>query len=244
MAQSQPFKPVEVQPEWSVNIGGGAVYGFSPTGGNPNRMNLTPWGDFNWRDRAYGNPLDGLGYNIVKQDAVRAGVQVRPHYSGNSAIEGLELPDLGADLAVYGFVRLPGDVSVGGRIMRDVSGQTDGTSYFASASNQRVTPVGLLQTTAYLSGGDARSNNAYFGIDAEAAKATGLRPHQPGAGLQNVGVALLLLTPLGDRWAVATFLNAERAVGSVADSPLVQARDNQEMIYRGGLLVARRFRGP
>lgn len=70
LAQSQPFKPVEVPSEWSVNIGAGGVYGFSPTGGKANRLNVTPWGDFSWRDRVYGNPLDGLGYNVVKLDTV------------------------------------------------------------------------------------------------------------------------------------------------------------------------------
>jgi outer membrane protein len=243
LAQTQPFTPVAPQSEWTVNIGAGGVYGFSPTGGKADRINATPWADFNWRDRVYGNPLDGLGYNVVKQETVRAGVQIRPHYSGASDLEGLARPDLGADLAAYGFVRLPGNVSVGGRIMRDVSGQTEGTDYYASASNQMVTRVGLLQSTAYLRGGNGRSNNAYFGIDADAAAATGLPAYRPGSGLQNVGVAFLMLTPVGDRWAIATLLNAERAVGDVADSPLIQAQANGEWVYRGAILVIRRFGG-
>lgn len=240
-AQSQPFKLVIDQPKLSINIGGGVVYGFSPTGGDPERLSFTPWGDFNWRDRIYGNPLDGLGYNVVKTDKVRAGVQLRPHYSGQSTIDGLELPDLGADLAVYGFVRVPGNISIGGRVMRDVRGQTDGTDYYFSVANQSVTPVGLLLSTLYLRGGDAKSNNAYLGVDTAEAEATGLQPYAPGAGLQNVGVAFLMMTPIGDKWAIGSFLNAERALGDVADSPLIQARKREEMAYRGGLLVVRRF---
>lgn len=240
-AQSQPFEPVIAQPKLSMNIGGGVVYGFSPTGGKAEQLNFTPWGDFNWRDRLYGNPLDGLGYNVVKTDRVRAGVQLRPHYSGQSTIEGLELPDLGADLTLYGFVRVPGNISIGGRIMRDVRGQTDGTDYFVSVANQSVTPVGLLASTVYLRGGDAKSNNAYLGVDADAAAATGLQAYTPGAGLQNVGVAFVMMTPIGEKWAVGSFLNVERALGDVADSPLIQARKREEMAYRGGLLVVRRL---
>lgn len=240
-AQAQPFKPVIAQPELSMNIGGGVVYGFSPTGGKSERLNFTPWGDFNWRDRIYGNPLDGLGYNVVKSDRVRAGVQIRPHYSGQSTIEGLELPDLGADLALYGFVRAPGNISIGGRVMRDIRGQTDGTDYYVSVANQSVTPVGLLVSTVYLRGGDARSNNAYLGVDEHEAAVTGLETYMPGAGLQNVGVALMMMTPIGDKWAVGSFVNAERALGDVADSPLIQARKREEMAYRGGVLVVRRL---
>ena len=39
---------------------------------------------------------------------------------------------------------------------------------------------------------------------------TGLTPYAPGSGVRNVGVAFLMLTPIGDHWAVATFANAER----------------------------------
>jgi uncharacterized protein YjbJ (UPF0337 family) len=191
------------------------------------RFNATPWADFNWRNRVYGNPLDGLGYNVVADDGLRAGAQLRPHYSGQSAIEGLDLPDLGADMAVYAFVGIPGNISVGGRVMRDISSQTEGTTYYASASHQRLTRIGLLQSTLYERGGDARSNDAYFGVDADAASVTGLTPYAPGSGVRNVGVAFLMLTPIGDHWAVATFANAERAMGDVADSPLIQARDEQ-----------------
>ena len=233
-AQPQPFEPVPDTPEWNVDISAGAVSGFSSTGREANRVNATPWADFNWRNRVYGNPLDGLGYNIVADDGLRAGVQLRPHYCGKSAIEGLDLPDLGADMAVYGFVRIPGNISVGGRVMRDISGQTDGTTYYASASHQGVTRIGLLQSTLYARGGDARSNDAYVGVDADAASVTGLTPYAPGSGVRNTGVAFLMLTPIGDRWAVATFANAERAMSDVADSPLIQARDEQEMAIAGG----------
>ncbi|MCV0415764.1 MAG: MipA/OmpV family protein [Brevundimonas sp.] len=63
---------------------------------------------------------------------------------------------------------------------------------------------------------------------------TGLTPYAPGSGVRNTGVAFLMLTPIGDRWAVATFANAERAMSDVADSPLIQARDEQEMAIAGG----------
>ena len=72
------------------------------------------------------------------------------------------------------------------------------------------------------------------GVDADAASVTGLTPYAPGSGVRNVGVAFLMLTPIGDHWAVATFANAERAMSDVADSPLIQARDEQEMAIAGG----------
>lgn len=242
-AQTQPFRPLEAPKAWSANVGGGAVYGFSPTGKKAEQINVTPWADFTWGDRVYGNPLDGLGYHLVAKDAVRIGVQLRPRYSGQSQIEGLELPKTGADAAVYGFVRLAGNISVGGRVMQDVTGETDGTTWFGSVAHQAVTPVGALQSTLYVRGGDRRTNQAYFAISQREAAITGLRAYDLGAGAQQAGAAFIMLTPLGDRWAVASFINVERALGDVADSPLMQARKEREMAYRAAFIVVRRF-GP
>lgn len=243
LAEAQPFKAVEPAKAWSVDVGGGAVYGFSPTGKKADKLNFTPWGDFTLGDRLYGNPLDGLGYNVVNQDAFHAGVQLRPRYSGQSPNQALQLPDTGVDAALYAFARVPGNVSIGGRLMRDVSGQTDSLAWFGSVANQHLTPIGLLQSSLYVRGGDAKANNAYFGVSPQEGAALRIPAYRVGSGVQNAGVVFLLLTPLGEHWAVATMANAERALGDVADSPLIQARRNREMAYRGAVLVVRRF-GP
>jgi len=52
-----------------------------------------------------------------------------------------------------------------------------------------------------------------------------------------------MMTPIRKHYAIATFINAERALGDVADSPLIQMKQNQEMSYRAGILVVRRFGG-
>lgn len=242
-AQSQPYRPVQEPTDWSVNVGAGAVYGFAgPFGDDSESVNLIPWADFNWRDRLYGNPLDGVGYNVVKQDRLRMGVQLRPRYGASSDYDELDLPGLGADAAAYAFVRVPGDIVVGGRIMRDVSGETDGTAWYVSAGSQGITPVGLLRGTAYVRGADGATNDAYYGVP-DAAATPELEAFSADGGASGAGAALVMLTPLGERWGLATFVNAERALGDVADSPLIRERENGEWAYRGGVFVVRRFGG-
>jgi outer membrane protein len=243
-AQAQPFKPVQAEQTWTLDVGGGAIYGFSPWGGSSDKISFIPYGDFSWKDRLYGNPLDGLGYNVVKQDRLRAGVQIRPHYSGASGDNDvLDRPGLGADAAVYAYYRIAGNISLGGRLIHDVSGQTDSTGYFLSATQQSVTPVGLLQTTLYARGSDGRGARAYYGLTPTEAVASGYAAYRPDAGFQNAGLAALMMTPLGDKWAIGTLFNAERAVGDAADSPLTQAAKHKEMTYRAALLIVRRFGG-
>jgi len=242
-AQTQPFKPVEAEKDWTLMVGGGPIYGFSVSGKDPDRFNFTPWGAFSYKDRLYANGLDGVGYNVIKRETVRAGVQIRPHYSGQSELEGLIIPDRGADLALYSFVRVGGNWSVGGRVTHDISDVTDGSELFVSASRQDITRVGLLQSTFYVRAGNQKSNQAYYGVEADEAAVSGLRAYNLGGGVQNVGAAFLMMTPIGDKYAVGTLFNIERALGDVADSPLIERREHGEMAYRGGVIVVRRFGG-
>jgi len=240
-AQTLPFDPIEEPKTWTLDIGGGAVYGFTPGGDDPNSVNTIPWGSFSYRDRIYGNGLDGIGYNVIKRDDLRAGVQLRPAYSVESTLEGLDNPDMGADAAVYAFQALPGNFVVGGRIAHDVAGVSDGTSFFASVSRQDVTRIGLLQTTLYGRGGDDARSQAYLGVTQEESLESGIEAFQADGGVNAVGAAALLMVPLGENYGVGGFINYERATGAGADSPLTELSENGADRYRWGLIVVRRF---
>jgi outer membrane protein len=242
-AQTQPYVAQGKSSDWTLDIGAGAVYGFTPGGTKADQINVIPWASFNWHDRFYANVLEGVGYNVVKNDLWRVGVQLRPNYSGASAIDGIKLPGLSVDLTGYAYRRIGYNFSIGGRLMHDISGQTDGTAAWFSLGHQDRTPIGLLQTTLYTRVADEKENQAYYGIDAAQSAQSGLPMYTLGAGAQNAGLALLMLSPVSKHWAVGSFLNVETALGQVANSPLIQDRPNKAMAYRGGLIVVRRFGG-
>lgn len=241
LAQAQPFKAVEQPRDWTVDIGGGMVHGFSPAGKDPNKTRFTPWASASWKGRVYANGLDGLGVNTVKRDDFNAGFQLRPRYSGQSDLEGLDLPGRGVDLATYAYKRIGDHTVIGGRIGSDISDESRGMDIFLSVARQDITRVGLLQSMVYVRGGDKNTNQAFYGVDAREAAATGLERYELGGGLQSTGLVLMMMTPIGDKYGVGTFVNVERALGDVADSPLIERRKHGEMAYRGGIVVVRRF---
>lgn len=156
LAQSQPYEQLQPTPQgWSFTLGAGVIYSNDSNGDTGSQTTVAPWGSANYRDVVYLSPFDGLGWNAIKTDDFRAGLQLRPRFSADD-IEGLELdrPDFGADVAAYAFKRLPGNIVVGGRISRDVTDVSEGMEYYASVGQQRITPVGLLNLTAYVRGGD------------------------------------------------------------------------------------------
>ncbi|MFT4090219.1 MAG: MipA/OmpV family protein [Asticcacaulis sp.] len=241
LAQAQPFKAVEQTREWTIDVGGGMVQGFSPAGKDPNKTRFTPWASANWKGRVYANGLDGLGVNTFKRDDFNAGFQLRPRYSGQSDLEGLDLPGRGVDLATYAYKRIGDNTVIGGRIGSDISDESRGMDFFASVARQDITRVGLLQSMIYVRGGDKNTNQAFYGVDAREAAATGLEAYDLGGGIQSTGLVFMMMTPIGDKYGVGTFVNVERALGDVADSPLIERRKHGETAYRGGFVVVRRF---
>ncbi|MFN4041165.1 MAG: MipA/OmpV family protein [Brevundimonas sp.] len=241
LAQTQPFERVTPAPQgWTVDVGVGALYRKDSSGDTGSKTTVLPGAMINYRDLVYLNPIEGLGWNVVNQDDLRAGVQLRPRF-GADDMEGLniERPGFGGDLAAYAYKRLPGNIVIGGRISRDISGETDGTEYQASIGHQRVTPVGLLSGTVYVRGGDDKLANAYYGVNAVEAAANGISAYSPDGGLEGAGVNLILLAPIAPRWAVGGLVGYERRLGDIADSPLSQNDDT----VRAGVFVARRFGG-
>jgi outer membrane protein len=238
LAQTQPFEQRGPQSEWTVDVGVGALYSQDSGGDTGSQSRIIPYAAVNWRDTVYLNGFEGLGWNVVRTDTLRAGVQIRPRF-GPDDIEGLsiERPDTGADAAVYAYQRLGGNIVVGGRISRDISDVSEGTEYHASIGHQAVTGIGLLSSSLYVRGGDDKLAQAYYGVTPAQALADGISAYAPDGGLQGAGVNLLLIAPLNDRWAVGGLANYERRLGDIADSPLSQNDDS----WRIGAFVARRF---
>jgi len=235
-AQSMPYEAVEAPTTWKVDIGGGVVRGFSATGNTSDEFNFTAWGSASWRDVIYANGLDGLGWNAVKRDDLRVGVQLRPRFAAGD-IEGLDRPELGADAALYAYRRLPGNIVVGGRIQHDVSGDDAGLEYYASVGHQRVTRVGLLQTMGYVRGGDDERARRYYGVTAAEAPGSGYAAFEPSGGLSGLGGVVMLAVPIGDRFGMGGFVNYEQRLGDLKDSPLVE----DDHVWRAGLIGVVRF---
>lgn len=236
LAQSQPFQPVEAPQTWKVDVGGGFVRGFSVSGDKAEDFNFTAWGSASYRDIVYANGLDGLGWNAIKRDGFHAGVQLRPRFAAGD-IDGMDRPDLGADAALYAFKRLPGNIVVGGRIQHDATGDDAGLEYYGSVGHQRVTPIGLLQTMAYMRGGSDERVQRYYGVTAQGAANTDYAAFTPSGGLSAAGAAALLAVPIGDRYGVGAFFNYEQRLGDIKDSPLIE----DDHVWRAGVIGVVRF---
>lgn len=221
LADPQPFESVEPPTKWTVQLGAGAFSGFSPTG--KSQVLAVPWASGTYRDFIDVNPLDGVSVNVLTEDRIRVGVQLRPRFPQQD-IKDLQLrrPGLGVDAGVYGYVRLPGNIVAGGYVVQDISGDHAGLEYTVSLSHRRVTPIGLASLSLYARGGDEDRNGHVFGLSARDSTTSGLPAFAPAGGVSATGATLILLTPIGDRYAVGAFVNYEALEDRAAQSPLVR----------------------
>lgn len=236
LAQSQPYEQVEAPKTWRVDVGGGITHGFSATGNTGDDVNYTAWGSANYKDVVYANGLDGVGWNALKTDDTRAGVQIRPRFAAGD-IEGssLDRPGLGADAALYAYKRF-GGIVVGGRIAQDVSGDDAGMQYFASVGHQRVTPVGLFRVSGYVTGGDDKRIQTYYGVTDAQAPGSGYSPYQASGGLSGAGAVAF---GRSGRQAVrpGRLRQLRTAAGRHQGQPLV----SDDHVWRAGLIGVVRF---
>jgi outer membrane protein len=238
-AQVMPFKDIGSQSKLTVDVGAGVLYSGRRASGRDAQARVSPWLGVNYDDRLFANPIDGIGANIIKGDAVRVGLQVEPQFSAGhpDIAPTLTRPGFGANAGGYAYVRLPGNFVFGGQAGQDVGNQSGGLTYQIQLAQQSRTPIALVTTQVYVRGADAKRMQAYFGITPSEAAATGLAAYRPGGGLQGAGVAIFTLTPIGKGFGVGLLANYERIIGDAKDSPIVRNRND----FRAGVLLAKRF---
>lgn len=88
--------------------------------------------------------------------------------------------------------------------------------------------------------GDGDFQRAYFGVDDEAALASGLPLYRPDGGLYAVGAIASMRYEVGGNWGLFGFARYDRLVGDAGKSPIVEefGSDNQ---LSAGIGISRTF---
>ena len=99
--------------------------------------------------------------------------------------------------------------------------------------------IGGVPTPGTDAAGDG-SHDTHDGVTPAEAPGSGFSAYEPSGGLTGAGVALFLAVPVGERFGVGGFVNYERRLGDVKDSPLVDGAD----VWRAGVIGVVRFSSP
>lgn len=172
----------------------------------------------------------GASYALLDQSAWKASVGLRVdngRKSGDSP-KFAGLPDIERTLrgrVSASWAPMP-RWSMSASAQPDLLGRKGGTVLSLGVSH--AVPINERQRASFSAGtsfGDATYMNSYFGIDNTAALAPARAPFRPGSGIRDVGVSATHNFRINQRWFLMSSLSGSRLLGSAADSPLTEKKN-------------------
>ena len=219
--------------DWSFEFGGGALALPSFPGASSTKVIPLPWIDLHYRDLFFLSPISGLGVNLVAVPGARLGVALLPDFgrsaSDSNRLRGWGDIGTGADLRLFGQLRVIGPVAVLAGVRRQLGGGNGTLVEGGLTSKLRLLPRLSLTATGTATWANARYTQAYFGVDAEqSATALSFGSAVPtfaaGAGLRDASLALSASLRIDDHWSLQSIFRTEALLGDAGRSPLTEQR--------------------
>jgi len=156
--------------DWSFEFGAGALALPSFPGASSTKVIPLPWIDLHYKDLFFLSPISGLGVNLVAVPGARLGIALLPDL-GRSASDANRLRGFGdigtgADLRLFGQLRVIGPVAVLAGVRRQLGGGNGTLVEGGLTSKLRLLPHLFVTATGTVTWGNARCTQAYFGVGA------------------------------------------------------------------------------
>ncbi|WP_164156275.1 MipA/OmpV family protein [Sandarakinorhabdus rubra] len=247
------------QPEWVMTIGVAPIYAPVWQGSRDQGLSIFPDVRLNYKDTLFLSIPDGLGWNMVNRDGWKLGPLAKIRFRRQEDTGGSPFLISGGSTALQGM----GDVGFAGEFggfaqksfakgrlraraeLRQGTGGHDGLIADTNLSwNDRKRDASLLWSAGVRATWASGSfTNAYFGVNASQAAATGLPQFTTGSGLVSAGVNASLIKPLGrfgKNGGITLFTSYDRLGDVVASSSLIRQRGQRDQ-FAVGLAYGFRF---
>jgi outer membrane protein len=247
--------------DWQIQVGVGALYGPAFLGSKDYQLRAGPNIEVRYKDRFFFSVIDGLGFDLLQTDHVRAGpivkIQQKRRQSGKTmfVIAGdrtdalLGLGDVSLTAEAGGYV----EYSSGGfaakiEVRKGIGGHDGVIAELGARYTTELMGLKIDDRSVILSVGpraalvDDKYNQSYFGIDAGQSARSGLARFDAKAGLLSYGAGGAVVIPLTSNLRAAWMFGFDRLAGDAGKSPLVRDRGSRNqatvglgLTYRFGL---------
>jgi outer membrane protein len=180
---------------------------------------------------------DNISWAFLDNDSFRAGAAGKLIWGRDGdthpAIRGMSEVKFGGEAGVFAevyptdFLRLRAEVRHGIRSHDGV------VADLAADAFMDVTDTIQISGGPRASWASAGYFDAYYGVDAAEAAASGLTPYSPGSGMKSWGVGGAVTWKTTEQLTTSVFAEYQRLAGPAADSSLVQERGSKDQLLIG-----------
>jgi outer membrane protein len=185
----------------------------------------------------YTSRNDAISFSLYDTGAVRAGVAGKLIFGrdGNDAdeLKGLDPVRFGGELGAFAelyptdWLRVRGEVRHGIRSHNGIVADVSADAFYDVTDTVRISagPRVSFASSDYF--------DAYYGVNADEAAASGLSEYDPSGGIKSAGIGGAIDWKVTDRMTANVFGEYVRLLGSAEDSSLVRERGSKDQFMVG-----------
>ena len=180
-------------------------------------------------------PDDSFGISLISGNGFSAGPAANIEGSRKNSDVGAAVGKVKTTIEAGAFAQyeLGENFRLRGELLKGIGGHRGltgslGGDYIARDGDNYVFSVGPRLILA-----NGRYQRAFFGVDAEAAAASGLPLYRPDSGLQAVAIASGLSYQFSPKFGMFGFGRYERLVGDAAKSPIIREYGSRNQLSAG-----------
>lgn len=187
---------------------------------------------------------DNISFSLYEKGPVRMGATGKIIFPRDNdtadEINGLDEIGWGAEIGGFAeyyptdWLRIRGELRQGIRAHSGVVADVSADAFYD------ITPTLRISGGPRLSAASASYFDAYYGVDASEAAASGLKEYDPGGGLKSVGAGGAISWKMTDTVTTSIFGEYARLLGPAADSSLVKERGSPDQ-FTVGVSASYRF---
>lgn len=206
-------------------LGGAAISRPAYLGSDDRVWRVLPSIDYANRNGFFASSGSGIGYSLVNTRSTQFGIRLIPRFGrdedDSNDLRGMGDIGFGAEGSVFWTQALSDAWTVGVNLR---GGSRGGEIDLGARRDFLLAPRTRMSVFGFATAANARSNAAYYGVDAGQSVASGYPVYAPGPGLRNVQFGATVNHFFAGRWIAVGGLGIGRLLGDAADSPIVRER--------------------
>lgn len=191
----------------------------------------------------FGAPDDNFGIAVISSDRFSVGPSLNIQGSRKDSEVGAPVGKVPTTFEAGGFAQYEVSDSVRLRteFRKGIGGHGGWVGSVGADKVWRDEDRYLFSIGPRLAFSDGKYSRAYFGVDDDAALATGLEPYRPGGGVHGAGAVASVHYQLGQSpWGLYGYARYERLLGDAADSPIIREYGSENQ-FSVGAAITRTF---